>query len=442
MLHLKNLTFTYKHIDSPALKNVNLNLDGGKFVLLQGATGSGKSSLLKAINGLVPHFTGGRFTGSISIDGRDVTGLQPHDLAEAVAYVNQQPESAFATDTVEEELAFSLEQLGWPAAAMDARIQQLTKTFALEKLLKSPLSELSGGQQQRVAVASALAAGQKLLLLDEPTSALDSESAESLIRLLSDLTKNEGITVVIAEHRFERLLPFVDQRLMVESDGSVTSVTQDADSPRPLPERCVSAFAGEVILACGSLEKVYPTGFALSADDLALSTHQITGIVGENGSGKTTLLWAVLEEAWRQEVDVAMVPQNAQDLLFLGTVSEELAEADARSGPETKRASSYLEDLVGRIDPHKHPRDLSAGQQLALVIAIQLSTGAKTIILDEPTRGLDSRARQALADCLNRLRDLGHSILIATHDRDFLENVSDRIFSVEKGIVSQMGECE
>jgi energy-coupling factor transport system ATP-binding protein len=209
-----------------------------------------------------------------------------------------------------------------------------------------------------------------------------------------------------------------------------------------LPERCVSAFAGEVILACGSLEKVYPTGFALSADDLALSTHQITGIVGENGSGKTTLLWAVLEEAWRQEVDVAMVPQNAQDLLFLGTVSEELAEADARSGPETKRASSYLEDLVGRIDPHKHPRDLSAGQQLALVIAIQLSTGAKTIILDEPTRGLDSRARQALADCLNRLRDLGHSILIATHDRDFLENVSDRIFSVEKGIVSQMGECE
>lgn len=442
MLHLKNLTFTYKHIDSPALKNVNLNLDGGKFVLLQGATGSGKSTLLQAINGLVPHFTGGRFVGSISICDRDVTGRQPHELAEVVAYVNQQPESAFATDTVEEELAFSLEQLGWPAAAMSTRIQQLAETFSLQKILKSPLVELSGGQQQHVAVASALAAGQKLLLLDEPTSALDSESAESLIRLLSDLTKNEGITVVIAEHRFERLLPFVDQRLMVESDGSVTSVALDAYSPRPLSERRASAVAGEVILACRSLEKVYPSGFALSTEGLSLSTHQITGILGENGSGKTTLLWAVLEEAWRQEVDVAMVPQNAQDLLFLSTVSEELAEADARAAQGAKRASSYLEDLVGRIDPHKHPRDLSAGQQLALVVAIQLSTRAKTIILDEPTRGLDSRARQALADCLNGLRELGNSILIATHDRDFLENVSDRIFSVEKGIVSPMGEGE
>jgi energy-coupling factor transport system ATP-binding protein len=325
---------------------------------------------------------------------------------------------------------------------MSARIKQLTKTFALEQLLKSPLAELSGGQQQRVAVASAMAAGQKLLLLDEPTSALDSESAESLFRLLRDLTKNEGITVVIAEHRFERLLPFVDQRLMVESDGSVTSFTQGAYSPRPMSERRVPAVAGEALLACRSLEKVHPNGFALRTDGLALSAHQITGILGENGSGKTTLLWAVLEEAWRQEVDVAMVPQNAQDLLFLSTVSEELAEADARSGQGTKRASSYLEDLVGRIDPHKHPRDLSAGQQLALVVAIQLSTGAKTIILDEPTRGLDFRARQALADCLHGLRDLGHSMLIASHDRDFLENVSDRIFSVENGIVSQLGEGE
>jgi energy-coupling factor transport system ATP-binding protein len=442
MLSLKNLTFTYKHIDSPALKSVNLNLDGGKFVLVDGATGSGKSTLLKAINGLVPHFTGGKFVGSISIDGRNVTGLQPHELAEAVAYVNQQPESAFATDTVEEELAFSLEQLGWSPAAMGARIQQLAETFSLQKILKSPLAELSGGQQQRVAIASALAAGQKLLLLDEPTSALDPDSAESLIRLLSDLSKNERITVLIAEHRFERLLPFVDQRLMVESDGSVTTSAQATDTMRPLIAGPVSSVAGEEVFACRALEKVYPSSFTLQPFDLTFSTHQITGILGENGSGKTTLLWSVLEEAWRQNVDVAMVPQNAQDLLFLSTVSEELAESDSRLSHGAKRASSYLEDLVGRIDPNKHPRDLSAGQQLALVLSIQLSTGAKTLILDEPTRGLDSHARQALADSLHRLRDLGHSILIATHDRDFLENVSDRKLLVDNGIVSGFGGRE
>jgi energy-coupling factor transport system ATP-binding protein len=440
MLNLKNLTFTYKHIDSPALKCVNLDLDGGKLILIEGATGSGKSTLLKAINGLVPHFTGGKFVGSISIDGRDLTGLQPHELAEVVAYVNQQPESAFATDTVEEELAFSLEQLGWAPAAMGARIQQLAETFSLQKFLKAPLSELSGGQQQRVAIASALAAGQKLLLLDEPTSALDSASTESLIRLLSDLSKNERITVLIAEHRLERLLPYVDQRLKIESDGSVTNSARGLDTVRPLRETQVSAVAGENVFACRELEKVYPSGFTLRAFDLTVSTHQITGVLGENGSGKTTLLWSVLEESWRQNVDVAMVPQNAQDLLFLSTVSEELAEADARVTQGAKRASRYLTDLVGRIDPHKHPRDLSAGQQLALVLAIQLSTGAKTLILDEPTRGLDSRARQALADSLHSLRGQGHSILIATHDRDFLENVSDRKFLVENGAVSEIGE--
>lgn len=439
MLKLKNLTFTYKHIDSPALKSVNLNLDGGKFVLVEGATGSGKSTLLKAINGLVPHFTGGKFGGSISIDGRDVTGLKPHELAEVVAYVNQQPESAFATDTVEEELAFSLEQLGWSPAAMDVRIQQLAETFSLQKILKSPLAELSGGQQQRVAIASALAAGQKLLLLDEPTSALDPASADSLIRLLSDLSKNELITVLIAEHRFERILPFADHRLMVESDGSVSCSDQATDAVRPLIAGPVSSVAGEEIFVCRELKKAYPSGFTLRVFDLTVSTHQIIGILGENGSGKTTLLWSVLEEAWNQNIDVAMVPQNAQDLLFLSTVSEELAEADARLSHGAKRASSYLEDLVGRIDPNKHPRDLSAGQQLALVLAIQLSTGAKTLILDEPTRGLDSRARQALADSLRNLRNQGHSILIATHDRDFLENVSDRKFEVENGAVSEFG---
>jgi energy-coupling factor transport system ATP-binding protein len=132
-----------------------------------------------------------------------------------------------------------------------------------------------------------------------------------------------------------------------------------------------------------------------------------------------------------------MVPQNAQDLLFLSSVSEELADADERLLPGAKRASSFLEELVGRIDPLKHPRDLSAGQQLALVLAIQLSAGAKTIILDEPTRGLDARARQALASSLYSLRDQGHSILVATHDRDFLENVADRTLVVENGVVTQ-----
>jgi energy-coupling factor transport system ATP-binding protein len=437
VLKISNLTFSYKHADAPTLRHINLEIESGQFVLIQGSTGSGKSTLLKAINGLVPHFTGGRLSGSIQIDGRDVTSLHPHDVAESVAYVNQQPESAFATDTVEEELAFGLEQLGWSPASMANRITALAETFDLVSLMKSPLSELSGGQQQRVAIASALAAGQKLLLLDEPTSALDSESAESLIRLLSELTKREGISVLIAEHRHERVLRFTDLLVVIENDGSITSGSNLSPRALPLIVRPQTRSEGDEVIACSGLAKAYPTGFALQPLDLSLCANQITGVLGDNGSGKTTLLWAVLEDAWKQNVEVAMIPQNAQDLLFLSSVSDELAEADAAMSAAGKRPASYLEELVGRVDPFKHPRDLSAGEQLALVLAIQLSTGARTLIMDEPTRGLDARARQELARSLHELRDKGHSILLATHDRDFLENVADRLLVVDKGVVTE-----
>jgi energy-coupling factor transport system ATP-binding protein len=440
MLRIRNLTFAYKHLDTPALRNINLEIEDGEFVLIKGSTGSGKSTLLKAINGLVPHFTGGRFSGSIEINGRNVTRLQPHDMAEYVAYVNQQPEAAFATDTVEQELAFGLEQLGWETDSMEERIRALAATFGLADLMKSSLSELSGGQQQRVAIASALAAGQKLLVLDEPTSALDAESAESLIQLLSDLANRHGITVLIAEHRQERLLPYIDRVIALESDGSLSMVDEAFAPARPLTPRAQRPPIGEVVLACLGLSKSYPTGFTLQAINLSLCANQITGVLGDNGSGKTTLLWAVLEDAWKQSVDVAMVPQNAQDLLFLSSVSEELAEATEALSAEAKRPASYLEEIVGRLDPFKHPRDLSSGQQLALVLAIQLAAGAKTLIMDEPTRGLDARAKQALASTLNELREKGHSILIATHDRDFLENVADRLIAVERGVAIEIGE--
>jgi len=439
MLKLKNLTFSYRHSDSPTLKNLNLEVENGKFVLVEGATGSGKSTLLKALNGLVPHFTGGRLSGSVEIDGIDVTARQPHEIAELVAYVNQQPESAFATDTVEAELAFSLEQLGWSQPNMRARINQLAKTFNLEEMMNSNLQELSGGQQQRVAIASALAAGQNLLLLDEPTSALDYESAESLISLLSSLTKSEGITVLIAEHRFERVMPFVDQVVTLERDGSLGQSSNQTIAAQPVTVTPRITSHGVEVLECLALEKHYGSSFALMPFDLKLFGNQITGISGDNGSGKSTVLWAVLEEAWKRGTEVAMVPQTAQDLLFLSSVSDELAEADGRLSAGAKRASSHLAEFVGRIDPHMHPRDLSAGQQLSLVLAIQLSSGANLLILDEPTRGLDLRARQGLVSALLALRDEGHSILIATHDRDFLGRVADRLLEISRGSVREYG---
>lgn len=432
MLKLTNLNFTYKHSDEPVLKNVNLELQVGEFVLLQGSTGSGKSTLLKAINGLAPHFTGGRISGSIHIGQVETSRRQPHDLAEFVGFVNQQPESSFATDTVEEELAFGLEHLGWPVAAITDRIAELAVLFDIEELLNRPLAELSGGQQQRVAIASAIAARQKLLLLDEPTSALDSASASALAGTLKRLTNDEGITLLLAEHRLERIRPFADRSIYLDDFGTLRE-TPVAEVPETAERRGQVYEQGNIALKCRSLVGTRGPEFKLENFDLCLREGQIVGVNGENGAGKSTLLNAVFEDALRQQADAVMVPQNASDLLFLSTVAEELSESDATAGQQG--AAKWLERFTGRIDPNKHPRDLSSGQQLALVLALQLSRGAKILILDEPTRGLDGQTKARLKLALAELRNLGHSILIATHDEHFLADLADLILTIQNGRV-------
>ena len=439
MIRFENLSFGYRTSDDLVLKRLNIEIPAGQITLVSGPTGSGKSSLLKAINGLAPHFTGGKVSGRIQIDGENVTGMMPHQLADRVAYVNQHPESAFATDTVEEELAFGLEQLGWDPRLMRDRINQLADQFGIRELLTRPLTELSGGQQQRVAIASALAANQKILLLDEPTSALDDLAATNLIHELKALAHSHSLAIVIAEHRIERLLEHVDSVLSLAGNGSVKQLAASVfrathGATFDLLDRHPKALSSEVLTFAG-LQHSYGKIEALSLTNLKLPVSSITAVTGDNGSGKTTLLWCVLREIWKRNLPVAMIPQQAADLLFLSTTAEELSESDLSSGRRATYTASIFEKLVGRVDPAIHPRDLSAGQQLALVIAIQLATSAKLLILDEPTRGLDFDAKNELAKILAELRTDGHTILLASHDRAFVDGIADHVLKLSQGQV-------
>jgi energy-coupling factor transporter ATP-binding protein EcfA2 len=440
MIKLESLSLSYTNTDELVLRRVNLDIAAGELILVSGSTGSGKSSLLKAINGLAPHFTGGILSGRVSLNGLDVTGQSPRSVAHVVGYVNQQPEGSFATDSVEDELVFGLEQLGWEPSEMATRVDELITQFALEGMLHLPLVELSGGQQQRVAIASALAARQKVLLLDEPTSALDNASAAALLDLLTDLARNHGITVMLAEHRIDRLLQRVDRVIRVNGDGSIDDLAPDDASLKvsssfdPLKSEPLAGFTPAGVLFEGlGLSKTYGSRVALAPMNLKIGAGSISAAVGDNGSGKTSLLWCVLREAWKQGLDVAMVPQNAADLLFLSSVSDELTEAELFNPNPDVRAATRFENLVGRVDPSMHPRDLSAGQQLALVLAIQLSKEAKLVILDEPTRGLDGKARWMLAKSLIELKALGHGVLLATHDSDFADQIADQVIHLSQG---------
>ncbi len=186
-----------------------------------GATGAGKSTLLGAINGLVPHFTGGTLAGRVTVDGRDTATNPPRELADVVGVVGQDPLAGFVTDTVEEELAYAMEQLAIAPSVMRKRVEETLDLLGLAELRYAALHEISGGQQQRVAIGSVLTAHPKVLVLDEPTSALDPTAAEEVLAAITRLVHDLGVTVVLAEHRLERVVQYADRVIYLPGDGTV-----------------------------------------------------------------------------------------------------------------------------------------------------------------------------------------------------------------------------
>ena len=461
MLKISDLTFTYSGAESATLNRVNLEFATGELVLICGPTGGGKSTLLKAINGLAPHFTGGNLRGRVEVADEDVTESMPHERAHRIGYVNQQPESSFVADTVEEELAYGLEQLGVSPVEMTLRVLEIAEYFELDGLLKTPLANLSGGQQQRVAVGAAIAAGQKILLLDEPTSALDEAASVETLKMLRKLSREYAVTVLIAEHRVDRLLEQVDSVVVVNGDGSVSKTTTSiALSAKDswLATRHAQNFpreshpGSEVALEVHNLSVTYSGSTALDSISFKVHTGEILGVVGPNGSGKSSLLWALQGSGPRSSGEVktrrgdpadlkaaerlgliTLVPQQATDLLFLNTLGQELSESDAFAKVSANTTATAFSALAGRVNPTLHPRDLSSGQQLALVLSLQLVKGAEIVLLDEPTRGLDYAAKRRLARQLGDLREQGKTIVVATHDHDFLQSLADRIIELKAG---------
>ena len=201
----------------------------GELVLVVGPTGSGKSTLLRCINGLVPHFSGGTLHGVVTVAGRDTRTHRPRDLADLVGFVVQDPMSSFVTDTVEEEIAYGMEALGVDATAMRRRVEETLDLLGLADVRSRPLRDLSGGQQQRVAIGAVLAAGPRILVLDEPTSALDPVAAEDVLATLQRLVHDLGVTVVVAEHRLERVIHHADHVILIR-DGEVSALLDPAEA--------------------------------------------------------------------------------------------------------------------------------------------------------------------------------------------------------------------
>jgi energy-coupling factor transport system ATP-binding protein len=489
VIRVASLRYTFPNAARPALDDLTFDVADGEFVVLAGASGSGKSTLARALVGLVPHFSGGEFSGSVVVGGRDTREHPARALAGSIGFVAQDPASQAVCDRVEGELVFAMENLGIPPLEMRRRLEEVLDALGIAHLRDRRLDTLSGGEQQRVAIASVLAAQPRALVLDEPTSQLDPQSAEDVLAVLARLHADLGLTVVLVEHRLERVAQYADRMIVLDdgrivADATPRAVLANGSANTPLSRlaralgwdevpltvreaRAVAARAsvplepreparaepGETLVEARGLRVARGGAEVVRGVDLRVARGETLAVVGRNGSGKTTLLRALVgllrplggeriiagfdpartpvEEIARR---VAYVPQAADSLLFCETVRDEIkftlrARGHERDA-EAELARAGLEALAS-LDP----RDLSAGQRLQVAMLAATAGDPDVVLLDEPTRGMDANGKDALARELEQWRARGRAVVLVTHDVELVARVATRVVLLANGEV-------
>jgi len=483
---LLGVSYRYPGADSPALRNVSLDIAEDAFLLLAGPSAGGKSSLLRLFNGLIPQFHGGEVSGQMRVGEMDPARTPTRQMARIAGMVFQEPEAQSVADTVEDEIAFGMEQHGVPALEMRRRVETLFESLHIEQLRSRTLATLSGGERQRVAIAAVLALQPRLLLLDEPTSQLDPAGADAVIDAICRLHAAGDLAVLVAEHRLDRLLPHVSGVLGVQG-GIVTEYSARDAAARlaSVPAVCEigrrlklttvpltvseakAALTGRVLhlgthqdsrtpgaelLRVEGLSVAYGELTALRDATFSLSEGEIVALVGPNGSGKTTLFRAIAGLIRQAEGRVrfrgseapsgvversafaGLVPQDPAIALYHESVREELTET-LRNRHSKESVDGSLERWNLASLGARHPRDLSVGQQQRVAIGAMLAHEPAVWMLDEPTRGADSVAKAWLADALRRHAENGGAAIVATHDLESAARYATRVIALAEGAV-------
>ncbi|MHB8488181.1 MAG: ABC transporter ATP-binding protein [Candidatus Dormibacteria bacterium] len=441
---LTRLTYRYPGGQTDALDVKDLRIGEG-LTLVTGASGSGKSSLLRVLNGLVPHFHGGTIGGSALVCGHDVITTATRVLATEVGFVFQDPELQSVYPTVERDVAFGLENIAVPPSAMPGRVAEALERTGIAHLRDRAVATLSGGERQRLALAGVLAMQPRVLVLDEPLSQLDEDGARSVVAILEALA-GSGTAVIVAEHRLDQLGVLGGRVLATHGGRVVDSVSRAAariiEAPRTpaAPHTEPSSVAWQLSgVATGPARPPLLEGICLEGRD-----SEVVALVGPNGGGKTTLLRTIAGllvplsgRVQRGPGRVAFLPQNPIALLHRATVAAEVAWT-VRGDPPSGDAAMLLAELGLAHLAHRDPRDLSSGERQRAAIAAVLAGQPRIALLDEPTRGMDTAARDALCRAIHRLRSAGSSIVIATHDRNLVAAIADRTVAVGAGAAHEL----
>jgi energy-coupling factor transporter ATP-binding protein EcfA2 len=448
MLEAKGLTVKYGSRTKPAVADVSFRLEPNEFVLLAGDSASGKSTLMQTVCGFIPHIVPAKVSGTVEMDGKKVD--DPISIARVVGMVQQDPETQFCTDVVEDEVAFGLENFGYEPGIMRKRIEESLRSVDALHLKDRKLSTLSGGEKQKVAIASMLALEPKILILDEPTSSLDPRSVKDVISAVKALRDRGQMTTVVVEHRLSGFLD-IAIRIMVMENGRLVSDDQRG-SPRferisetarltlelPRPTR-----RNGVVLSARGLCYQVGAKKILDGVSFAIEEGSVVAVMGENGAGKTTLLRLIMglirpsagaiqvfdhangngkwTEPWTLAKDIGLVFQNPDHQIFESSIEKEIQFASANFGASldaANRAVRSFEDAE-LVAKEGHPHCLSIGQRRRVNILSSSSHEPRLLLLDEPLIGQDRTNTVKIAELLEGLQRRGMTIVVVTHDPDF-----------------------
>ena len=440
MIEFEHLTYRYPSegpdpVARPVLDDVSLHIERGDFVLVVGPSGAGKSTLLRCLNGLVPHFYGGTIRGRIRVAGRDPIALEPRRMSTTVGFVFQDPESQAVVDVVEDELTFGMENHGLPLSTMRIRVEEVLDQLNIAHLRRRSLSTLSGGELQRVAIASVLTVHPQVLVLDEPTSQLDPQAAEEVLDTLVKLNQDLGLTVILSEHRLERVAQYADQILYVPGPGAPLRMGDPREmladiplvpplielgrqlgwSPLPLTIKEARRFArlhehpvhdkgqdpqrptadaesraendvADPTIEMKRLRFSYNGQQTLRGIDLTIHSGEFVAIIGRNGAGKTTLL--------KQCIGLLKPDDGQVRILGMNTAQTPVERLARRVGyvPQNPNALLFADTIAEELAFTRHAQDMPAADDTALLDTLGLSG-----MRDRYPRDLSAGERQRVA---------------------------------------------
>ena len=445
MLEFRNVSFTYKNSEEKVLNNVSFKINEGECVLLTGVSGSGKSTIVHLMNGLIPALYEGELTGKIYYNNTSLESIKTYDIAKDIGYVSQDPRGHFFTTNTTSELVFAMENFGISLDEMKKRYNAVVELLELEEIVDKNILYISSGERQKIAIGCSLTLIPRVIILDEPSSNLDFRMTKKLTILIEKL-KNKGYTIIIAEHRIHYIQKLIDTVLIVNK-GMIKEITiDDLKNTTDFPLRTLDVFNlqlenissknNDLLLQIDNVSY----GDILLQISTSINKGDVIGLIGRNGAGKTTLL-RMLTNIMNPtkgkilgNVKPFLVMQDMDYQFFTESVLSEIRFGN--EGVENDKVNNLLEELGLNKFKDKIPFELSGGQKQRLLISIAAISNVNLLMFDEPTSGLDYINMEKVSSVLKNLSK-ENALIIATHDIEFFYKTCNRIIYLDNKTIKK-----